>query len=147
VFVPEPIPPEAYLASTSSAAGSVSEDDPDPSLPPGAPPPVPPDCCELQEVQVVACGGRGSVDGLLVPAGTPPGTYVLEVLDGVDPQCVRSVTAAEEEEEAGGRGGGGPESSAPPPEQLLPGDLADLCRLVPPAGSSLTSFKLIVASE
>jgi hypothetical protein len=93
--------------------------------------PVPADCTVIEEVEFVTCGGRGSVDGLLIPADTKSGTYVLEVLDNVDELCLRKSTTT------------GPESESVE-SKLNPVDLAPLCKLVPSAGSSLMSFKLVV---
>ncbi len=87
---------------------------------------VPPDCVEVEEVVVISCGGRGCADGLLVPMTTPAGTYVLEVFDNVDVQCLHM------------------EDQKPETISALPLDVASLCRLVPSAGSSLLKYKITV---
>lgn len=114
---------------------------------------VPKNCSVIQEVEIVVCGGRGCVDGLVIPSDTPAGTYVLEILDNVDIQCLST-------EAVPPRGSGDASASNDPASelevagsvascltQLLPAELVPLCALAPPAGSSLASFKISVLSE
>jgi len=135
VFVPDPVPEDVTSIGMSESVEESVDDQDDEEKQVDAPPPVPDDCAVVEEVEFVTCGGRGSVDGLLIPAGTKSGIYVLEVLDNVDEQCVRDAPpgpASDEVESGVGQ------------LQLKPGDLAPLCKLVPPAGSSLMTYKLVV---
>ena len=133
-FLPdeEDVPGSSATSVTNLKSDTGEEDDEDEDE---TPTPLPSDCTELQEVEIITCGGRGCVDGLLIPASTPHGTYVLEVLDNVDPQCVRTSTTC---------GVTDTDTTGPESMTLRPEDLAGLCQLVPPAGSSLMSFKVTV---
>jgi hypothetical protein len=52
----------------------------------------PEDCLAVDQIEVNLVCGRGEVETgrLLVPANTPPGRYVLEIIDGVLPACLRN---------------------------------------------------------
>ena len=119
------------MTESISESGDVNEsvDDDEDEDEESSEPVVPRDCTLLQEVEFATCGGRGSVDGLLIPSTTPHGIYVLEVLDNVDPQCLMPNV--------------GPESITLSPP-LNPIDMAPMGSLVPAAGSSLMSYKIMV---
>jgi hypothetical protein len=59
----------------------------------------PEDCLAVEQIEVTLVCGRGEVETgrLLVPTNTPPGRYVLEIVDGVLPACLRN-------EDSGGLG-------------------------------------------
>lgn len=130
VFVLDPVPDDVVSVSVNGSV-DMSDDQDDDAEAKVESSPVPADCTVIEEVEFVTCGGRGSVDGLLIPTDTKSGTYVLEVLDNVDELCLRKSTTT------------GPESESVE-SKLNPVDLAPLCKLVPSAGSSLMSFKLVV---
>ncbi|CAE7829873.1 unnamed protein product, partial [Symbiodinium microadriaticum] len=87
-----------------------------------------------QEVSVLLVGGRGVLQGVVVPKDTATGVYVLEVLDAVSEACLQRevtenpVTDAEDS------------SSNPPAVERMEA----YCCLAARAGSSKSCHKLIV---
>jgi hypothetical protein len=55
-----------------------------------AAPTIPQDCTAHTSVSVLCRGGYGVLEGLVVPLGTPEGTYVLEVRDDVNSSILSS---------------------------------------------------------
>jgi hypothetical protein len=94
----------------------------------------------VQEAGVVVVGGRGVLQGVVIPEDTAPGAYVLEVFDAVNELCLLPAAPPDVPENgANGR------SDRPPPQKRPAVDsMHELCRLVPSAGSSKSTHKLSV---
>lgn len=89
----------------------------------------------IQEAEVVVVGGRGVVQGVVVPEDTPPGTYVLEVFDAVNEMCLLPVETEVHDSN----------NKPPLPKTISAIDrMEELCRLVPSAGSSKSTHKIYV---
>ena len=85
---------------------------------------VPGDCLALTELSVPLVCGYGEVESgrILLPIDTPPGKYVIQITDGVLPQCLRHCAvepAARQSKqtgtEAGAEAGVGPGTASPAP--------------------------------
>ena len=88
-----------------------------------------PACCDVvYDVSVLLVGGRGVLEGVLIPNDTPAGTYAVEVYDAVNGDCLQI------------------ESEGPATNDVvrLVDDMDSFCRLVPTAGSSMSTHKLMV---